>query len=129
MRTETATKKITQSGDSLVINVTKEVKRLGLGRGDVVEMSLTAGGPDTDIFVNWVVDNALSELDRDSETGAYFIDDPNKPYQVLDVIEHATDDRYSPCLINPTTLGVYRWLEDNTTVQLRQVSFILEDSQ
>lgn len=32
MRTETATKKITQSGDSLVINVTKEAHRLGLVR-------------------------------------------------------------------------------------------------
>lgn len=42
MRTEKATKKITQSGDSLVINVTTEVKRLGLGRGDNVDIELSA---------------------------------------------------------------------------------------
>lgn len=36
----TATKKLTQSGDSLVINVTKEVKPLGLKRGDYVKVEL-----------------------------------------------------------------------------------------
>lgn len=36
-----ATKKITQCGDSLVINVTKEVKPLGLRRGDYVTVEIT----------------------------------------------------------------------------------------
>ena len=36
----TATKKLTQSGDSLVINVTKEVKPLGLKRGDYVTVHI-----------------------------------------------------------------------------------------
>lgn len=35
-----ATKKLTQSGDSLVINVTKEVQALDLKRGDYVEVSV-----------------------------------------------------------------------------------------
>lgn len=35
-----ATKKLTQSGDSLVINVTKEVKPLGLQRGDYVNVTI-----------------------------------------------------------------------------------------
>lgn len=37
----TATKKINQVGNSLTINVTKESKMLGLGRGDLVEVTLT----------------------------------------------------------------------------------------
>lgn len=36
----TATKKLTQCGDSLVINVTKEVKPLGLKRGDYVTVTI-----------------------------------------------------------------------------------------
>ena len=35
-----ATKKITASGDSLVVNVTKEVKMMGLERGDFVVIDL-----------------------------------------------------------------------------------------
>lgn len=35
-----ATKKLTQSGDSLVINVTKEAQALDLKRGDYVEVSV-----------------------------------------------------------------------------------------
>ena len=35
-----ATKKLTQSGGSLVINVTKEARALGAQRGDYVEVSL-----------------------------------------------------------------------------------------
>lgn len=31
-----ATKKITQSGDSLTVNITKEVRALGLSRGDMI---------------------------------------------------------------------------------------------
>ena len=34
------TKKITASGDSLVLNVTKEVKLMGLERGDLVVIDL-----------------------------------------------------------------------------------------
>lgn len=36
----TATKKINQVGNSLTINVTKESKMLGLGRGDLVTVEL-----------------------------------------------------------------------------------------
>ena len=36
----TATKKLTMCGDSLVINVTKEVKALGLNRGDFIEVTI-----------------------------------------------------------------------------------------
>lgn len=36
-----ATKKLTLCGDSLVINVTKEVKPLGLKRGDYVTVEIT----------------------------------------------------------------------------------------
>lgn len=35
-----ATKKLTQSGGSLVINVTKEAQALGAQRGEFVEVSL-----------------------------------------------------------------------------------------
>ena len=35
-----ATKKLTQSGGSLVINVTKEARALGAQRGEYVEVSL-----------------------------------------------------------------------------------------
>ena len=34
----TTTKKVTRSGDALVINVTKEIKSLGLGQGDLIEI-------------------------------------------------------------------------------------------
>ena len=40
MKKTRATKKLTQSGDSLVINVTKEVKPLGLQRGDYVNVTI-----------------------------------------------------------------------------------------
>lgn len=43
-----ATKKIGQSGDSLVVNVTKEVKQLGLKRGDSVDIELSAPADDHD---------------------------------------------------------------------------------
>ena len=36
----TATKKITMCGDSLVINVTKEVKTLGLTRGNYITVTI-----------------------------------------------------------------------------------------
>ncbi len=34
----TTTKQVTRSGDALVLNVTKEIKSLGLGYGDHVEI-------------------------------------------------------------------------------------------
>lgn len=37
-----ATKKLTQSGGSLVINVTKEAQALGLFRGDLVDITVKA---------------------------------------------------------------------------------------
>ena len=60
MRTEKATKKITQSGDSLVINVTKEVKRLGLGRGDDVDITLSSAMGDDLAFIVRAMTNALN---------------------------------------------------------------------
>ena len=60
MRTEKATKKITQSGDSLVINVTKEVKRLGLGRGDDVDITLSSAMGDDLAFIVRAMSNALN---------------------------------------------------------------------
>ncbi len=66
MRTETATKKITASGDSLVINVTKEVKRLGLDRGDDVAVTLAPTVDKLDfirqLFLNAINSEAL-EID------------------------------------------------------------------
>lgn len=59
MRTEKATKTITQSGDSLVINVTKEVKRLGLGRGDDVDITLSSAMGDDLAFIVRAMTNAL----------------------------------------------------------------------
>ena len=44
----TATKKLTQCGDSLVINVTKEVKPLGLKRGDYVTVMIEPFNTDHD---------------------------------------------------------------------------------
>lgn len=60
MRTEKATKTITQSGDSLVINVTKEVKRLGLGRGDDVDITLSSAMGDDLAFITMAMANALN---------------------------------------------------------------------
>lgn len=60
MRTEKATKTITQSGDSLVINVTKEVKRLGLGRGDDVDITLSSAMGDDLAFIVRAMSNALN---------------------------------------------------------------------
>ena len=60
MRTEKATKKITQSGDSLVINVTKEVNRLGLGRGDDVDITLSSAMGDDLAFIVRAMTNALN---------------------------------------------------------------------
>ena len=60
MRTEKATKTITQSGDSLVINVTKEVKRLGLGRGDDVDITLSSAMGDDLAFIVRAMTNALN---------------------------------------------------------------------
>ena len=44
----TATKKLTQCGDSLVINVTKEIKPLGLKRGDYVTVTIEPFNTDHD---------------------------------------------------------------------------------
>lgn len=66
MRTETATKKITASGDSLVINVTKEVKRLGLDRGDDVAVTLAPAIDGLD-FIAEVMANAITGLDLEAE--------------------------------------------------------------
>lgn len=41
-------KKVTQSGDSLVINVTKECKALGVKRGDYVNVVISKPRPDHD---------------------------------------------------------------------------------
>ena len=60
MKTEKATKTITQSGDSLVINVTKEVKRLGLGRGDDVDITLSSAMGDDLAFIVRAMSNALN---------------------------------------------------------------------
>lgn len=38
MKTAKATKTVTRSGNSYVVNVTKEIKSLGLGPGDTVEI-------------------------------------------------------------------------------------------
>lgn len=38
MNTAKGTKIVTRSGNSYVINVTKEIKSLGLGPGDIVEI-------------------------------------------------------------------------------------------
>lgn len=59
MKTEKATKKITQSGDSLVINVTTEVKRLGLGRGDNVDIELSSTETDIRKYLTTVTNNAI----------------------------------------------------------------------
>ena len=71
MRTETATKQITQSGDSLVINVTKEVKRLGLGRGDDVNITLSPALSDDLDFMVRCMSNAIigHDLTIDEITG------------------------------------------------------------
>ena len=66
MRTETATKTISASGDSLVINVTKEVKRLGLDRGDDVDVTLAPAIDDlyimTQIMANAIIGLGLVEF-------------------------------------------------------------------
>lgn len=61
MRTETATKTITASGDSLVINVTKEVTRLGLDRGDYVNVTLAPANHDLDLIAE-MMGNAITGL-------------------------------------------------------------------
>lgn len=68
MRTETATKKITQSGDSLVINVTKEAHRLGLARGDDVVVTLAPVSDDLDFMsrcMNNIFESMPDTLTRD----------------------------------------------------------------
>jgi hypothetical protein len=66
MRTETATKKITASGDSLVINVTREVKRLGLDRGDDVAVTLAHAIDGLDIMAE-IMANAITGLGLEAE--------------------------------------------------------------
>lgn len=63
MKTEKATKTIMQSGDSLVISVTKEVKRLGLGRGDEVDVTLSPALEDDILFFSQAMDNAIMSFD------------------------------------------------------------------
>ena len=139
MKTETATKQITQSGDSLVINVTKEVKRMGLTRGDNVNIILSSDKPDKDMFVNWVVDNVLSsyDLEIDDDTGA-FISDEKTPYEIADQIAPAIPlDIYNPA-INALDqmigvksanieLTVFRWIDNKTTIPIRSLYFITND--
>ena len=60
MRTEKATKTITQSGDSLVINVTREVKRLGLGRGDNVDLELFSTDGDLKQLIKTITGHAIA---------------------------------------------------------------------
>lgn len=138
MKTQTATKQITQSGDSLVINVTKEVKRMGLTRGDNVNVILSSDKPDKDMFVNWVVDNVLSsyDLEIDDDTGA-FISDEKTPYEIADEIAPAIPDIYNPA-INALDqmigvksanieLTVFRWIDNKTTIPIRSLYFITKD--
>lgn len=66
MRTETTTKKITASGDSLVINVTKEVKRLGLDRGDDVAVTLAHAVDGLDLIAEMMA-NAITGLGLEAE--------------------------------------------------------------
>ena len=66
MRIETATKTITASGDSLVINVTKEVKRLGLDRGDDVAVTLAPAIDGLDIMAE-IMANAITGLGLEAE--------------------------------------------------------------
>ena len=68
MRTETATKTITASGDSLVINVTKEVKRLGLDRGDDVAVTLAPTVDKLD-FIRELFINAIASEDLEADDG------------------------------------------------------------
>lgn len=96
MRTEKATKKITQSGDSLVINVTKEVKRLGLDRGDAVDITLTPAMADDLAFIVQAMANAIVslDLDVDDNTGAIYAS-----RSVVDTIYRAVSLCAGPSLV------------------------------
>lgn len=59
-----ATKKLTQSGGSLVINVTKEAQALDLERGDYVEVSLKSNTVKYDF---WGIFDMDGNLDVDPE--------------------------------------------------------------
>lgn len=100
MRTETATKKITASGDSLVINVTKEVKRLGLDRGDDVDVTLAPIIDDLYIMAQ-IMANAITGL------GLVEVDDIPEP------IVEATKEQVelifkSVCVCAPPGLDIRR---------------------
>ena len=72
MKTEKATKVISASGDSLVINVTKEVKRLGLGRGEYVDVELSSDRDNDLEFLRRIVNNAISATGlKPTETYTY----------------------------------------------------------
>lgn len=126
MRTETATKKITQSGDSLVINVTKEVKRLGLDRGDTVDVTLSSERADTVAFLNRIITNAIKAHDLPTVDGLYCVD-----YTTL----HTIADSVADCCggydigINQMEyrfiLSVFDWDPTNTySILLAEVEFI-----
>lgn len=73
-KTEKATKMIKKSGDSLVINVTQEVRRLGLTRGDLVDITLTPYENDDLSFIRTVMDGALRHFDLEvnEDTGVIY---------------------------------------------------------
>ncbi len=127
MKTETATKKITQSGDSLVINVTKEVKRLGLDRGDVVDVTLSSEDADNLAFLNRIVNNAIQANDLTQiKDNLYYAN-----YETVSRIACAVGD----CCGNAYTvaihqangfldIGVYQWVDDgDRAVLLLEVDF------
>ena len=92
MRTEKATKTITQSGDSLVINVTKEVKRLGLGRGDDVDITLSSAMGDDLAFIVRAMTNALNgwidniEVDDNGYIHGLTPDQVNRIYMAVSTV-------------------------------------------
>lgn len=113
MRIEKATKKITQSGDSLVINVTKEVKRLGLDRGDTVDITLSSEQADNLAFLNRILNNAIRANDVDinrAEDGAYYADYPT----VMRIVNAVADccggyDLTIKQSMGRYYVGVYEW--------------------
>lgn len=124
MRTEKATKKITQSGDSLVINVTTEVKRLGLGRGDNVDIELSTDQTDKIEFLTRIVNNAIKAHDL-KRTGP---DTYTADYRTVQKIADSVGDCCGDYVVGLDTsekrtyLSIFEWVGADC-FQLLEITF------
>lgn len=125
MRTEKATKKITQSGDSLVINVTTEVKRLGLGRGDNVDIELSnTDKTDKMAFLTRIINNAIKAHDLERTGPDTYIADYREVEKIADSVGDCCGDYVVGLDTSEkrTYLSIFEWVGADC-FQLLEITF------